>query len=459
MAEKKFSKLEIFEQRNNVGGVWNYNKSAATPSNLIVPNTAPTNLPDKSIYDDGQKQHVFISPVYEYLETNIPKSLMNYSDLPFPKEAPVFPPHKLVKQYIEKYSTDLLDFISLDKQVIDIRPDSNSYDSKWTVSARNLLTGKVTAQKFDAVIIANGHYNDPFVPDIKGLAEWNSAFPGSISHSKFFRNNSQFTNQKIIVVGNSASGVDLASQICEVSQHPLFISEKKNSLFSTGKSPLVIEVPEIVEFSIKDKSIVFADGRIERDVDAIVFCTGYLYSYPFLQSLSEPVVSDGSRARSLYEHIFYIPLPTLAFVGTLQRIVPFPVSEGQGAIIARVWSGRLTLPSAEKMREWEAKLIEERGDGKNFTMLHFPLDSSYINKLHAWSKLALPRAGLLNEGKGKIPPYWGEEKRWVRERFVMIKGASQRLGEKRHNVRTLEELGFDYQKWKSNSNKDMKAQI
>jgi len=51
---------------------------------------------------------------------------------------------------------------------------------------KNLKTEEVSVSLFDAVIVANGHYNDPYVPKILGIREWNAAYPGSISHSKFY---------------------------------------------------------------------------------------------------------------------------------------------------------------------------------------------------------------------------------------------------------------------------------
>jgi cation diffusion facilitator CzcD-associated flavoprotein CzcO len=40
---------------------------------------------------------------------------------------------------------------------------------------------------FDAVVIANGHYSIPYIPDIKGLAEFENNYPGSVIHTKAFR--------------------------------------------------------------------------------------------------------------------------------------------------------------------------------------------------------------------------------------------------------------------------------
>jgi cation diffusion facilitator CzcD-associated flavoprotein CzcO len=207
-------------------------------------------------------------------------------------------------------------------------------------------------------------------------------------------------------------------------------------------------MPEISEFIPDDRSVRFSNGEIESGIDAIVFCTGYFYSFPFLRNLSPPVITDGSYARHLYEHILYIEDPTLAFLGIPQRVVPFPIAEAQSSYVARLWAGRLRMPSHDEMLAWEEARLEEKGESKAFHNLAYPKDVEYINKLHDLSSAAKITDGLDNEGVGKVPPYWGADAAWTRERFPLIKQASRALGEKRHQVKSLEELGFDYKAWK-----------
>lgn len=251
-------------------------------------------------------------------------------------------------------------------------------------------------------------------------------------------------------MGNSASGIDLSAQISAVCQLPIIVSEKATpNTPAEDRSSWSRPAPEILEFVPEGRRVRFADGATEAGVDAVVFCTGYFYSFPFLRGLSPPVVTDGARARGLYEHLLYADDPTLAFAGVPQRIVPFPVAEGQAAWVARAWADRLRLPSRAEMGEWEARTVKEKGDGKMLHNLAFPRDLEYINMLHARSLEAERRPGLENDGVGKIPPFWDDEKRWTRERFPLIKIASRKLGEKRHEVTTLEQLGFDYKAWKA----------
>lgn len=48
---------------------------------------------------------------------------------------------------------------------------------------------------FDAVVVASGHYWVPYIPQIAGLEDFETARPGSILHSKHFRGRDQFKNK------------------------------------------------------------------------------------------------------------------------------------------------------------------------------------------------------------------------------------------------------------------------
>jgi cation diffusion facilitator CzcD-associated flavoprotein CzcO len=250
----------------------------------------------------------------------------------------------------------------------------------------------------------------------------------------------------VIVVGNSASGLDISSQICEVSQQPVIVSERSTVTVESTNKALAYK-PEIAEFIPGGRKVRFSDGVVESDVDHIVFCTGYFYSFPFLQGLSPPVVTDGASALNLYQHCVYAPDPSLVFLGIPQRIVPFPVAEGQSAFVARLWAGRLGLPTEAELKDWELHMEQLRQEGQagNIHSLKFPKDRNYINMLYDLSMTAEKRAELTNDGVGKIPPYWDEEKAWIRARFPLIKVASRALGEERHKIRELKQLGFDYE--------------
>ncbi|MCJ1417702.1 hypothetical protein MMC32_004047 [Xylographa parallela] len=456
IAEQHFEKIDIYEQQATTGGAWNYSERSVEDT-IDVPQTNPDQPLDQPSWRTNGKVSVpvFTSPMYDRLETNIPKPLMSYSDTPFPHDCQLFPHRDVVTDYLERYAAEVKPLIQFQTQVIDVRlQNPHATHDVWTVRSENLTSGQQSTACYDAVIVSSGHYTIPFIPSVPGMKEWNHAYPSTISHSKFFRKPEDFVNKKVLVVGNAASGVDIAAQIVSYCTPPLLISSRSESFLlssATGRE----ELPEITEFispSVRDRAVRFSDGRVESDITAIVYCTGYLYSYPFLPSLRPHLISDGLRVQNLFQHIFYIEHPSLAFLTLPMRILPFPLCEAQAAVIARVWSTRLQLPSATRMHEWEAGVIDEKGAGKGFHVQNFPEDFDYHNFLYDW-------AAQTDSKIGKMPHRWNERERWLREKFPAIKKAFADRGEARHGVTTVEELGFDYEAWLENGRGDAGAVV
>jgi cation diffusion facilitator CzcD-associated flavoprotein CzcO len=391
-----------------------------------------------------------VSPLYDLLETNIPKELMRYSDQEWPSETQLFPKHRTVKQYLEDYAKDIKSLIQFETQVLDVKL-KDACLSTWDLTSKNLHTGAEITRTYDAVVVASGHFTVPYLPGTLGMEVWDASYPGTISHSKFYDSPETFRGKKVVVVGSSASGLDIGAQINEVSKGKVVVSQKSESYLAASSAGNQITCPEIVEFlppTTHNRGIKFADGRIEEQIDAIVFCTGYFYSFPFLSSLNPPVVTHGWRTTNIYQQLFYTEHPTLAFPVLPQRVIPFPMAEAQAAVFSRVWSARLTLPPKNTMREWEDAEINKKGDGKAFHILHFPADADYLNFLHDWAKKANLRPGLSNDGQGKLGPRWGERERWMRALFPDIRRAFVKRGAERGEIRSLAEIGFDFEEWK-----------
>jgi cation diffusion facilitator CzcD-associated flavoprotein CzcO len=443
------------------------------PKDQAIPQTNPFAGLDEPIWNNSNAKDTlskedrenasFLSPLYDRLETNIPRGLMGFSDLPWPESAQLFPKHAQVQNYIEDYSADVRHLISFQTQVIDLH--QNHPSGSWTLKTKPITRSTTTNSEiqthtFDAIVLANGHFNIPYIPSVPGLSAWSTAHPNTITHSKFYRLPEAYTSRKVIIVGNSASGLDIASQIAPFSKHPLLISSRSESYLQSGETPSnQLDKPPISKFILDgNRTVEFEDGSRESGVDAVVYCTGYFYSFPFVSDLSPnpPLTTTGERVENLYKHLFYRPNPTLALPVLNQKVIPFPFAEAQAAVIARVFSGRLELPSQKEMEEWERREVEEKGDGRGFHVLKFPKDAEFINEMHDWA-LSAEGEDEGEGGVGKKPPYWGEKEFWTRERFPAIKKAFQGFGEGRHEIRTLGEVGFDFEAWKEGKDREDKG--
>ncbi|CAO2647325.1 Nn.00g082470.m01.CDS01 [Neocucurbitaria sp. VM-36] len=472
-AEQAFDKIVLFEQRSRPGGIWSYTGDQRDENLFSIPQTNPhqdhqqpewihspnpssdSHVPrEETDTKHGHEYPSFLSPIYDKLETNIPRGLMGFQDLDWPKDSQLFPTHETVLKYIEDYSADVQDLVQYETQVTSVIPTDSTLTGPWTVTTQNIRTKSSTTSNFDAVIVANGHFIVPNVPDMPNIREWNAQHPGLITHSKYFRRPSEYQGKKVIVVGNSASGSDISAQIAPYCAAPLLWSTRSESLFSNshsgapGTEQQKREVPPIASFLPSTRGVQFADGTIEQDIDAIIFATGYFYSLPFLKDVQPSLITDGTHVNHTYEHIFYAPRPTLSFLALNQRVIPFPLAEAQAALLSRIYSARLSLPSSAEMSTWETTVLAQTPNPRNFHLLPFPRDAEYINQMSAWALRAERREGLVNEGQGKIPPVWGEWEFWCRERFPAIRRAFGALGERKAGVRSVEELGgFDYKEY------------
>ncbi|PNY26555.1 Thiol-specific monooxygenase [Tolypocladium capitatum] len=428
-AQGAFDSVVIFEQQDEVGGIWNYSKIA--PGQCHVPQKDPFYPPDSPVQSPSHAAPIFPSPMYDRLHANIPASLMQFSDQEFRKDSWVFPSREDIHEYLLKYAEDVRHLIKFCFHVNKISLEPAHGRDKWRLEAHSTVDGQAVDETFDAVVVANGHYSVPFIPDVKNITPFHRAHPSVVIHSKHYRTADAFRDAKTIIVGNGPSGLDIALQISKASKGKPLLSVRSPTpparLAHTGCE----EVQVIDEFLVEQRGVRFTDGRVETDVDAIVYCTGFLFSYPFLPDLQRKLITNGQGVHGLYKHLFKIQHPTLVFPALNMKSTPWPMSEAQAAIFSAVWSNNLQLPSAEEMERWSKELEEHEGEA-----LHvFPQlgDGHYINELHDWAMKA--------KHVRKEPPRWDDELFWQRSVFAEAKLRFEQLGCK---ATTLDELGLHY---------------
>ncbi|KAI1092473.1 FAD/NAD(P)-binding domain-containing protein [Rostrohypoxylon terebratum] len=476
LAQGAFPKVDVFEQQAEVGGVWNYCAVPRPRGELPVPQTTafpgwleqPVFVDGEDGDGEGRGKPLFPSPMYDELNTNIPHTIMKYSDCEFREGCEIFPRREDVLEYLVRYAKDVRHAIKFSTQVTDIALREKNAQKpweerdQWDVSTTNLVTREKNKEVYDAVVVASGHYSTPYIPDgIEDIKAFHKAHPNVISHSKLYRNAESYKGKKVVVVGTGASGLDIAAQIRRVSQTPLIVSAREGATeealehFGAGK---FVQVGQIKRFLVEERGIEFyplenedEDGDrkptktdttekptiIEKDVDVVLFCTGYLFTFPFLTTLADPtLVTDGRRVFGLAKHFLHINHPTLAFPGLPIKVIPFPLTEAQGSVLARLWSNTLPLPPRSALEEME----REDGDRTNPGKYHvFPKggDGQYINELHDW----VMRDGGGVTG-GKEPPYWDGELLWQRGIYIEAKMQFEKTGK---SAKTLAELGFVYE--------------
>lgn len=432
--EKLFDNLRLFERRDQAGGCWIYddkppeplpeiqklsNRTADEPAS--VPETLPRYVPKSS------KQRFLDTATYSYLESNVEANAMEFSEEPFPvggsnisvekygKETP-FRHNTVIKGWLHdlykrKGYDDHVEFNTSVELV-----SKNEASNQWEVTLRRF--GKkydyVWTESFDAVVVASGHYDVPYVPNIPGLQQFYNNPKNTVIHTKAYRSREYFRNKKTIVVGASVSAMDAIQDILQITETKIISSQKKTSqphaYFGTAafEHPLVEKHGEIIKIDNEKGIIYFDDDTTVSDVDSIIFGTGFSFSYPFLPNLD----LTGNRVQGLYQHIFKIGDETLSFVGAIAAGLTFKAFEWQAVSVARVYSGRVRLPSVQEQIKWEEDRKSERGNGQKFITL-YPHFEEYFETLRQL-------AG--EEGPGrKLPKF---EKSWT---DAFLRGHQRRI--------------------------------
>jgi len=135
-------------------------------------------------------------------------------------------------------------------------------------------------------------------------------------------------------------------------------SNYSDSLFA-GRVP---QADRVVSLS-SDGNVSFANGKVLRGVDDVLCCTGYEYSLPFLQPGSAGVsISANARAvDGLVAHLFAREDPTIAFMGLVWKVLPFPLFHVQAEFLVHMHLGRIPSSKIDDLYQWE---MDERGENK-----------------------------------------------------------------------------------------------
>lgn len=172
-------------------------------------------------------------------------------------------------------------------------------------------------------------------------------------------------------------------------------------------------------------AVTLTDGTVLR-VDRVVICTGYLMTVPFLPELvndsipvedadEKVIVTDGTQYHNLHKDIFYIPDPTLAFVGVPAYSATFTFFEFQAIAVDAVFSRRAKLPPTSQLRaEYQAK-VEKKGYGRAF---HSVKDEEveYVKELVDWINSTTEATGAKT-----VEPHseaWIAERKLLAEKYL-----------------------------------------
>ena len=356
----------VFECGSQVGGLWVYDN------------------------DSG------MSPAYRSLHINSEAHVSSFADFPFPPHAPLYPDHAEMSRYFQRYAEhfDLVRRIRFRNRVSRVEPVGGRY---------RVCTAQGTAEVFDGVVVATGHQSVPrHPPDL-------ASFTGEYIHAHAYRVPEPYAGKRVLVIGPGNSGVDIAADICSVTEHTVLSARSPvlvmpRMMFGVPNSRTLLKLekpflpwrarvwlrtrltamfhgrmeqwgfrtprtrthpishPTLIAMiawgrigvkpgitAIERDRITFTDGTTDR-FDAIVAATGYTTAIPFLDDDITPV-EQGTTHVALYNRVAHPRLDGLYFIGYFDVTggSNIRMMDDQAEYIATMASGEFRRPSEQEM--------------------------------------------------------------------------------------------------------------
>ncbi|MFV1981057.1 MAG: flavin-containing monooxygenase, partial [Rhodothermia bacterium] len=310
-----------------------------------------------------------MSNIYMALHTNTSRRRTGFADLPMPVSFPDFPHHSQVLEYLEDYLEHfgLNDLVQTNHRVAKVAP---SETGGYTVTVER-PDGKPQIERFKSVIVCNGHHWHPYKPELPG------SFDGDILHSSQYKNSTDFSGKRVLIVGAGNSACDIACDLARTAKvrmstrsgahvipkyllgRPLdlwttdvtsrlpvgiqrtlfailvFLSRGAQSGygFPTPETRFLTAHPTIssdllnavghgqiearADIELLDGNHVrYRDGGVEQ-IDTIIMATGYSVTFPFFDS---DFVSASDNELSLFNQVVHPTHKNMFFVGFIQPL-------------------------------------------------------------------------------------------------------------------------------------------
>ena len=356
--------VTIFEIGSQIGGLWVYDN------------------------DNGR------SSAYRSLHINSEAKVSSFRDFPFPESTPFYPDHAEMKDYFRQYAEhfDLVRRIRFNSRVVAVEKRSGGLAVRLENGAEEV---------FDGVVAASGHQSDPRdPPEVKD-------YTGEYLHAHDYRTPEPFTGKRVMVIGPGNSGVDVAADICTVTEHtvlcarsPVLIMPRLMFGLPNSRTLVAVEKPWVpwpiriwarafltrifhgrmeqwgfrtpktrthpishptliahiawrrIEVKpgidrITGKEVRFVDGSTDT-FDSIIAATGYLTKFPYLAPDQVPL--KGTRP-VLYNRVVHPDIPGLYFVGLFDASggSNIRMMDDQSEYVTAIVTGRVKLPDRATM--------------------------------------------------------------------------------------------------------------
>lgn len=177
--------VEVFERAPDVGGVWSATRR------------------------------------YPGLRAQNSKHTYHFSDFPMPEDYPAVPDGAQMQAYLEGYVQHfgLRERLRLGTEVVAADP----VDSGWLLEIRD--ENGIHRTSCDHLVVANGVYSEPAVPDIRGVDAFRT-IGGQVVHSSQFHDVEAARGKSVLVIGYGQSACDIAEAVSHVAASTTVVARR-----------------------------------------------------------------------------------------------------------------------------------------------------------------------------------------------------------------------------------------
>ncbi len=325
--------LVCFEKQKDLGGLWNYTWRTGMDEN-------------------GENVH---GSMYRYLWSNGPKEGLEFADYSFEEHfgqaIASYPPREVLFDYIKGRvdKAGVEDWIRYNTAVRRVTYDEST--EQFSITVEDYNKGTEYTEIFDYVVVASGHFSTPNVPYFEGFESYN----GRVLHAHDFRDALEFHDKDILIVGTSYSAEDIGSQCWKYGCKSITVSHRT--------APMGFKWPdnwqEVPLLSKVEKNLcTFIDGT-QKNIDAIILCTGYLHHFPFMEEKIKLRTNNRLYPVSLYNGVVWADNSKCFYLGMQDQWYTFNMFDAQAWYARDIIMDKITLPNKDEMladiEQWRDK--------------------------------------------------------------------------------------------------------
>ena len=164
----------VFERSDNIGGQWNAGGGH--------------------------------SGVWSSMRTNTSASMTCFSDVQH-EGVSLYPHHRDILRYLHRYAAafEVDSRARLNASVELVDSVAGGYEIRWKEGQAS------HSERFERVVIASGRYQQPVLPEVRGLASFTG--DGGIGHSFEYKEPEKFWKKRVLVGGCAISALEIASDL------------------------------------------------------------------------------------------------------------------------------------------------------------------------------------------------------------------------------------------------------